>query len=168
MENESGVSSTPLCERDRNLFKFCEKNGVLVQFSRVVCDTNPNPPKDMLAYFARFLAVKQYMQVDWHVKAKFDQRFKGKTRFYRGLGVIMVLVGHRVACFLKGDSPLVRGDQRPSAQQPPMPAVMTKQVCGAAIPCKAKIFGAALRSQLPWKGRNTPDAHMSGNRRSSR
>lgn len=168
MAYESGVSFTPLFERDRKLLKFCERNGVLRQFSRVVCDTNPNPPKDMLAYFTRFLVEKQFMPVAWHVKAKFDDKFKGKTRFYRGLGVIMVLVGHRVACFLKGDSQLVHADQRPSVQRPPMPAVRTKQVSTAFVPCGANIFSAALRSQLPPRGRETPDARLSSTRRPSR
>jgi hypothetical protein len=116
----------------------------------------------MYAYFASFLAEKEYMPVASHVRQKFDDRFKGDTSFYRGYGIVMVLCGRRAVCFLRKKDRILNGDQRPKVVRPPMPAVQTKQVCGATVPRGANVFRAALRSQLPSRGRNTPDARMSG------
>lgn len=162
MTNESGVAVEQMCFRDSNILKYCEKDGVLDMFRVVVDEINSRPPRDTRAYFERFLREKHYITVSRHAVYFFEQKYGKKISFYRAFGIVMVLSRRRVACFVKVDDKVFRGDLRPNARKAPRPEV--RVTAGAFIPCttSGNIFAAAYRSQLPSRGKEIPEGRFGG------
>lgn len=159
------------CER---LVRECESSGALAMFSAVICGMNSRPPKDIKAYFTRFVTEAKFTLIDRAVLSAYKQKF-GRIVFVSALGVSM---GHRNGkpiCFVKTREIILNSPrQRVPVRQPqvvhidraparrPQVGQLERRVRGGAyVPHGNRIFDAALAGQ-DWRqlSHGGPKGHL--------
>ena len=154
---DEAVGAVGMTNRDQNLIRYCEPNGTLPLFEKALLASGEVSAGDVRQRFISFVCDMRYMERN-EVPAWIYNKYKmvfdgGNVRFYRGQEIIMVLYRRKPRYFFPAKYLTAR----------PVPKVQEsvfKTSCGVMIPQGGKIFDAALKSQLPSRGRPTPDGQI--------
>lgn len=136
-----------LSDWDHRILRDCRTNGVLEMFRATLASMSPTVPKDTYMYFLRFLGEKKAVRIPVEVQQGFVKQFGGRVDLYQACGIVMVVLGTdrdvpRHFVWVKNLNKL-RTTQRPVVERRSNP-----------------IFDAALRLELPSRGREMPHGHL--------
>lgn len=151
-----------MCERNDNIVRYAEANGTLAPFVRAYVAVHGSEPENALAAFEGFVRNMTHVLpagVHRSIFEYFKKRYNGGVqRFYVGNGIAMVLYRRRAVAFFPSialRSGSLKANNHQNSNPPP-----TQSFRGAETPRHAGIFRAALASQLPSRGRPTPNGKI--------
>ncbi|MEQ1561113.1 MAG: hypothetical protein ABL899_00155 [Nitrospira sp.] len=117
-------------------------------------------------YFGYFLQEAEQIPVPRSLLPKLTEKFNTKVEFWRARGIVMIIFGTSAYCFMVAKKILAHyqdGEAPKSPQRRPssVPRVAVRSTNYGDIPTECPIFRAALRGQMPSRGRSTPDGRLS-------
>ena len=144
--------------REKRVIDQCVESGRIELFSQVLCGINSRPPKDMNAYFAKFVGEAKFVRVPRKTLGKFQHRFGSRITFWRGFGIVMIMGSdEEVLHFIPAKELEVVEPPRPQ----PIPTGCVFKTPLGYVPNAHKVFYAGLYSQVPDRGRKTPNGYLS-------
>ena len=137
-----------LSEWDRRILLNCRTNGVLEMFKCALASMSHTVPKDTHMYFLQFLGERKCMSVPIEVQQDFVRQFGGRVDLYQACGIVMVVL------LEDPNTPRhfvwIKALKKAKAQK--QPTFFERR--------SNPIFDAALRLQMPSRGREMPNGNL--------
>ena len=147
-----------LCHRDANTYRYCVRDGVLRKFTVAAKHLGVEGEIAMKRCFLLFLATKVTFNPPPMVRKVFRKRLGSAYAFHRAMGITMIHYGKNGFHFETDEemSKLERATSHASVE-----TLVPRTGCLAPVERgKAGFFGAAVRIEVPSRGRLVRDVRI--------